>query len=181
MHRIDGTVGLNNIGCAEVLTTLKTALLSWFYPTAASKRQYAPLPVLLVVDVVTELTKWGRRLSTSGVVDTGQVKPTQFACLIGFGAHSGLPKFGVANCRDTEDRSTKHQAKRASPIQGRRLNADFADYEQSGISSVTSYRGAKLFTPIGLGQELLDKSFRTTAHSGIRARHLERKFISNRV
>ena len=166
-YRVDGTVhsfrnALKRVG-NEVLEQSKNGAAVIILTDRDASNQYAPLPVLLVLaHAINLLNEWGQRLATSVVVDTGQVRTTHhFACLIGFGATAVCPSLAWGLARTSPERSIAELT-----VETRQTNLRHAFehgllriMSKSGISSVSSYRGAKLFTPIGLSQSLLDEFF----------------------
>ena len=126
---------------------------------------HAAIPSLLAVSAVHHyLIAAGKRVQTALIVESGEIKETMHAALLlGYGASAINPYMVFAIIDDL----VKHK----------RIQEDYATAEKNfikatckgfykimskmGISTIRSYRGAKLFESIGLGEELLRKYFGT--------------------
>ncbi|GAB4199397.1 MAG: glutamate synthase-related protein [Sandaracinaceae bacterium] len=122
-----------------------------------------PLPMLLALGVVNaHLVSRGLRQGCGLVVDTCEARePHHVALLVGFGAGAVHPYLGVESLRqlardgdlgcsfeDAEARYRKALEKSLLKIMSK-----------MGISTVQSYRGARIFECIGLSQRLVDAYF----------------------
>ncbi|MDR1745845.1 MAG: glutamate synthase large subunit [Tannerella sp.] len=126
-------------------------------------KDHAPIPSLLTVSAVHHhLISAGKRVQTALVVETGEMREVMHAALLlGFGASALNPYMAFALINDL--------------VEKKELQLDYATAEahyikalckglfkvisKMGISTIRSYRGAKLFEAIGLSQELVDKYF----------------------
>ncbi|NVB37100.1 glutamate synthase large subunit [Pseudenhygromyxa sp. WMMC2535] len=126
----------------------------------AASYERPPLPSLLALRAaVVALNREGLRLESSLVLDTGDVRTThQLACAVGFGATALCPRLACALARETGESEAD-----ADAAEGRLLGALEAGLlkvmSKMGISVVRSYQSAKLFTSLGLSQNLLRRYF----------------------
>jgi glutamate synthase domain-containing protein 2/glutamate synthase domain-containing protein 3 len=125
--------------------------------------QHLPIPSLLMLRaLVNALNNSGLRLNASIVVDTAEVKNTHhFACMIGFGATAVCPYKALEYARFSDNRKLKKlesDKKEANLIQA--FNTGLLKImSKSGISVARSYQSSKLFTALGIGDELLQHFF----------------------
>jgi glutamate synthase domain-containing protein 2/glutamate synthase domain-containing protein 1/glutamate synthase domain-containing protein 3 len=125
--------------------------------------EHPPIPGLIGLRaVVRTLNESGVRLQTSIVVHSGEARtPHHIAALIGFGASAVCPYLALEIVRNDDHESFR----RLSPEVRERnyLNALESGLlkimSKVGISVVQSYMSAKLFTAIGLGDELMENFF----------------------
>jgi glutamate synthase domain-containing protein 2/glutamate synthase domain-containing protein 1 len=122
-----------------------------------------PTPSLLALRAVVErLNHWGMRLRTSVVVAAGDARtPHHVATLIGFGATAVCPTLALELAREGRAASAA-----SVPAEEREANLCRALEDgllkimsKMGISVVRSYASAKLFTAVGLGDEIIDTYF----------------------
>jgi len=122
-----------------------------------------PIPGLIALRaVVSALNRSGLKLNASVVMETGEARtPHHVAALMGFGASAVCPflALGIARADD-------HRLTRALSPDQRELNLVEAlvsgllkIMSKSGISVLQSYVSSKLFTAIGLGDELMENFF----------------------
>ncbi len=122
-----------------------------------------PIPSLLVVSaIVNALNREGDRLEASLIVHSAEIRSTHHvASLIAFGATAVSPYLALEIARyDTH----KSLAALDPDIKERNLIKALQSgllkiMAKMGISVVRSYQGSKLFTPLGLGQELMETFF----------------------
>ncbi|MEN9214794.1 MAG: glutamate synthase-related protein [Gloeomargarita sp. DG02_1_bins_92] len=132
-------------------------------------------PLLAVGAVHHHLIDRGLRLRVSLVVETAQVWSTHhFACLIGYGASAVCPYLALETVRqwwqDAKTQTLMSQGKigRCTLVeaQGNYRAAVEAGLlkilSKMGISLLASYHGAQIFEILGLGNEVVDISFRGT-------------------
>ncbi len=116
-----------------------------------------PLPSLLALRaVVCALNREGLRLECSIVVASGEVRSSHHvAALIGFGAAAVCPVLPLELARFArKEPDGERNVLRA-------LEAGLLKImSKMGISVVRSYRSAKLFSAIGLGDTIIDRYFR---------------------
>ena len=126
---------------------------------------HAAIPSLLAVSVVHHyLISVGKRVQTALIVESGEIRETMHAALLlGYGASALCPYMTFAVLDDLVRRG--------------KIQEDYATAEahyikavdkglkkimsKMGISTIRSYRGAKIFESIGLGEDLLRRYFGT--------------------
>ena len=138
------------------------------------------IPSLLAVSAVHHyLISVGKRVQTALIVESGEIRETMHAALLlGYGASAICPYMAFAVIDDLVKR---HQ-----------IQEEYATAEKNyikavdkglkkimskmGISTIRSYRGAKIFESIGLGEELLHRYFGTEVSTigGIGLREIAR-------
>jgi glutamate synthase domain-containing protein 2/glutamate synthase domain-containing protein 1/glutamate synthase domain-containing protein 3 len=126
-----------------------------------------PLPSLLVLrSVVNALNKDGLLLEASIVIESGEVRSTHdIAVLIGFGATAVCPALAlnliaINQASELSSLSSeKRQQNLIKALEGGLLKI----MARIGISVVRSYHGARLFTALGLGKEIIDSFFPGTS------------------
>ncbi|BDU74295.1 glutamate synthase large subunit [Mesoterricola silvestris] len=124
---------------------------------------HPPIPGLIALRaVVSALNHSGLRLDASIVVETGEARtPHHVAALLSFGASAVCPSLALRIARGDEHRLLKG----LDPDQRERnfvkalVSGLLKILAKSGISVIQSYISAKLFTAIGLGDELMEKFF----------------------
>jgi len=124
---------------------------------------HPPIPSLLMLrTVVNALNEAGTRLEASIVIHSGEIKDThQLSALIGFGAAAVCPYMALEiarmepavlqSCTNPEE----NEAKVIKAFETGILKV----MAKMGISVLRSYQSAKLFTAIGLGEELIQEFF----------------------
>ena len=126
---------------------------------------HAAIPSLLAVSAVHHyLISVGKRVQTALIVESGEIREVMHAALLlGYGASAICPYLTFAVL---DDLVKKHK------IQEEYATAE-ANYikavdkglkkvmSKMGISTIRSYRGAKIFESIGLGEDLLRRYFGT--------------------
>lgn len=130
---------------------------------------HAAIPSLLAVSAVHHyLISVGKRVQTALIVESGEIRETMHAALLlGYGASALCPYIVFAIL---DDLVKKHQ-----------IQEDYATAETNyikavkkglfkimakmGISTIRSYRGAKIFESVGLSESLLKNYFGTETSS----------------
>ncbi len=123
-----------------------------------------PIPSLMAMAYLNiGLNNTGRRLRLSLILEVGDVRnPHQMACALSYGASSICPYMAL----ETVLTSTDPRLAEVFPEdREKRFIKAMHDgvlrvMSKSGISVFRSYQGSKLFSPLGLGQEVLDKFFK---------------------
>ncbi|MBQ2595175.1 MAG: glutamate synthase subunit alpha, partial [Bacteroidaceae bacterium] len=128
-------------------------------------REHVAIPSLLAVSAVHHyLINVGKRVQTALIVESGEIRETMHAALLlGYGASAICPYMTFAILDDLVRRG--------------QIQEDYATAEahyimavdkglkkimsKMGISTIRSYRGAKIFESIGLGEDLLRRYFGT--------------------
>ena len=139
---------------------------------------HAPIPSLLAVSAVHHhLISVQKRVQTALVVETGEMREVMHAALLlGYGASAINPYMSFAILKDMVDRQEiqlNYEMARKNYIKAL-CKGLFKVISKMGISTIRSYRGAKLFEAIGLSNELVNTYFGGTASSvgGIRLQEI---------
>ena len=132
---------------------------------AFSLKESAAIPSLLAVSAVHHyLISVGKRVQTALIVESGEIRETMHAALLlGYGASALCPYMTFAIIDDLvkqhkiqEDYATAE----ANYIKAVKKGL-FKIMAKMGISTIRSYRGAKIFESIGLSEGLLREYFGT--------------------
>lgn len=132
---------------------------------------YAPIPSLLAVSAVHHhLISVQKRVQTALVVETGEMREVMHAALLlGYGASAINPYMAFAVIKELVDNNEiqlNYGTARKNYIKAI-CKGLFKIMSKMGISTIRSYRGAKLFESIGLSHELTNTYFgRTTSNIG---------------
>jgi glutamate synthase (ferredoxin) len=148
-----------------------------------------PIPSLLAVATVHHhLVAKGLRTRATLVVDCGDAREVHdVACLLGYGAEAICPRLAletVASLAAGDRLGGDHP----SPADAQRRYVDALEkgvlkvLSKMGISDVASYCGAQIFEAVGLGREVVDRSFRGTPSTigGVGYAELERDLLDRR-
>ncbi len=123
------------------------------------------IPSLLAVSAVHHhLISVGKRVQTALIVESGEIRETMHAALLlGYGASALCPYMAFAILDDLVKRG-KIQEEYAT-AESHYIQAVDKGLKKimskMGISTIRSYRGAKIFESIGLGEDLLRRYFGT--------------------
>ena len=125
----------------------------------------AAIPSLLAVSAVHHyLISVGKRVQTALIVESGEIRETMHAALLlGYGASALCPYMTYAILDDLVKRGKIQQSyttAEANYIQAVK-KALLKIMAKMGISTIRSYRGAKIFESIGLSDSLLRNYFGT--------------------
>ena len=167
----DGTKGAN--GLRDALDTLchqaeKSVDEGYNYIILSDRdvdETHVAIPSLLAVSAVHHyLTSAGKRVQTALIVESGEIRETMHAALLlGYGASALCPYMTFAILADLvkqhkiqEDYTTAE----ANYIKAVKKGL-FKIMAKMGISTIRSYRGAKIFESIGLSENLLRTYFGT--------------------
>ena len=127
--------------------------------------QHAAIPSLLAVSAVHHyLISVGKRVQTALIVESGEIRETMHAALLlGYGASALCPYMTFAILDDLVKRG-KIQEEYAT-AEAHYIKAVDKGLKKimskMGISTIRSYRGAKIFESIGLSEDLLHRYFGT--------------------
>ena len=127
--------------------------------------RHAAIPSLLAVSAVHHyLISVGKRVQTALIVESGEIWETMHAALLlGYGASALCPYMAFAVLDDLVRRG-KIQEEYAT-AESHYIKAVDKGLKKimskMGISTIRSYRGAKIFESIGLGEDLLRRYFGT--------------------
>ena len=117
---------------------------------------HVPVPTVLAVGAIdAALTEAGiaDRASIVAVADDAR-EGHHMACLLGFGADAIVPRLALATVRTLADDLQAVARYRTALEQG-----VLKILAKLGISCLDSYRGARLFDPLGTGTDVLDRCF----------------------
>ncbi len=128
-------------------------------------KQHAAIPSLLAVSAVHHyLISAGKRVQTALIVESGEIRETMHAALLlGYGASALCPYMTFAILDDLVKRGKiqeNYATAEANYIKAVK-KALLKIMAKMGISTIRSYRGAKIFESIGLSESLLKKYFGT--------------------
>ncbi len=141
-------------------------------------KDHAVIPSLLAVSAVHHyLINVGKRVQTALIVESGEIREVMHAALLlGYGASAICPYMTFAVINDLvkqgkiqEDYETAEKNYIKAVCKGL-----FKIMSKMGISTIRSYRGAKIFESIGLSEDLLKTYFGTEISTigGIGLKHL---------
>ncbi len=127
--------------------------------------EHAAIPSLLAVSAVHHyLISVGKRVQTALIVESGEIRETMHAALLlGYGASALCPYMTFAILDDLVKRG-KIQEEYATAEKNYIKAVDKGlkkIMSKMGISTIRSYRGAKIFESIGLSEDLLRRYFGT--------------------
>ncbi|MCZ2152609.1 MAG: glutamate synthase large subunit [Bryobacterales bacterium] len=129
--------------------------------------EYAPIPSLLALSAVhNHLTREELRTQCALIVESGEPREVMhFSLLIGYGASAVNPYLAFETLDDLcargllGDLSAGAAHKKFTKAVNKGLLKVFS---KMGVSTLQSYRGAKMFEAIGLGKEFVDRYFTGT-------------------
>lgn len=126
---------------------------------------HAAIPSLLAVSAVHHyLISVGKRVQTALIVESGEIRETMHAALLlGYGASALCPYMTFAILDDLVKRhkiQENYDTAEANYIKAVKKGL-FKIMAKMGISTIRSYRGAKIFESIGLSESLLKSYFGT--------------------
>ena len=139
--------------------------------------RHVAIPSLLAVSAVHHyLISVGKRVQTALIVESGEIRETMHAALLlGYGASALCPYLTFAVLDDLVKRhkiQEDYATAEANYIKAVKKGL-FKIMAKMGISTIRSYRGAKIFESIGLSENLL-KTYFGTPTSSIGGAGLER-------
>ena len=145
---------------------------------------HAAIPSLLAVSAVHHyLISVGKRVQTALIVESGEIKEAMHAALLlGYGASALCPYMVFAILDDLVKRKKvqeNYETAEANYIKAVK-KALLKIMAKMGISTIRSYRGAKIFEAIGLSESLLKTYFGTDTSTigGIGLKAIARDAIS---
>ena len=127
--------------------------------------EHVAIPSLLAVSAVHHyLISVGKRVQTALIVESGEIRETMHAALLlGYGASALCPYMTFAILDDLVKRhkiQEDYNTAEANYIKAVKKGL-FKIMAKMGISTIRSYRGAKIFESIGLSESLLKTYFGT--------------------
>ncbi len=145
--------------------------------------QQAAIPSLLAVSAVHHyLISVGKRVQTALIVESGEIRETMHAALLlGYGASALCPYMAFAILDDLVKRGKIQEDYETA--ENHYIHAVDKGLKKimskMGISTIRSYRGAKIFESIGLGEPLLRRYFGTATSTvgGIGLKEIARDAI----
>jgi glutamate synthase (NADPH/NADH) large chain len=134
-------------------------------PSLREGMGWAFIPSLLAVSAVHHyLISVGKRVQTALIVESGEIRETMHAALLlGYGASALCPYMTFAILDDLVKRhkiQEDYATAEANYIKAVKKGL-FKIMAKMGISTIRSYRGAKIFESIGLSESLLKNYFGT--------------------
>jgi len=119
------------------------------------------IPSLLAVAAVNKaLTEAGVRPSTGIVVESGEVREVHhFAVLLGFGATAVNPYLALATVADIAARSASAPYQATANYISAVCKGIMKIMSKMGISTLRSYRSARIFEAVGLGPKIMAEYF----------------------
>ena len=128
-------------------------------------KQHAAIPSLLAVSAVHHyLISVGKRVQTALIVESGEIRETMHAALLlGYGASALCPYMTFAILDDLVKKGKiqeNYETAEKNYIKAVKKGL-FKIMAKMGISTIRSYRGAKIFESIGLSESLLKTYFGT--------------------
>ena len=127
--------------------------------------KHAAIPSLLAVSAVHHyLISVGKRVQTALIVESGEIRETMHAALLlGYGASALCPYMTFAILDDLVKKGKIQEG--YATAEANYIKAVDKGLKKimskMGISTIRSYRGAKIFESIGLSEELLQRYFGT--------------------
>ena len=149
--------------------------------------EHVAIPSLLAVSAVHHyLISVGKRVQTALIVESGEIRETMHAALLlGYGASALCPYMAFAILDDLVKKG-KIQEEYATAEHNYIKAVDkglLKIMSKMGISTIRSYRGAKIFESIGLGEDLLRRYFGTEVSTigGIGLKEIARDAIAHQT
>ena len=128
---------------------------------------HSPIPALLAVSGLHQhLVRAGQRHMTSIVLESGEPREVHhFALLVGYGASAINPYMAYATIEDeiAHQRLDKTVEEAIDNYISAARHGIVKILSKMGISAVKSYQGAQIFEALGIGEEVIDKYFTSTA------------------
>lgn len=138
------------------------------------KTTYIP-PLVAIGAVHHRLIEEGLRMDAGIVVETGSAWSTHhFACLIGYGANAVHPYLALETVKQWYDGKKAQALMAKGDLKQISVEAAQENYRiavengllkilsKIGISLLTSYCGAQIFEALGMGEEVINRSFKGT-------------------
>ena len=148
---------------ADALKAVERGVAVLILSDRSADHAHPPIPGLIALRAVVQaLNRSGLRLNASIVLATGEVRtPHHLAALLSFGATAVCPYLALGIARTESHRllaGLAPEAREANYIKAL-VSGLLKIMSKSGISVLQSYISAKLFTAIGLGDELMQNFF----------------------
>ena len=146
--------------------------------------KHAAIPSLLAVSAVHHyLIGVGKRVQTALIVESGEIRETMHAALLlGYGASAICPYMTFAVLDDlVKQHKIQEEYTTAEKNYIKAVDKGLKKImSKMGISTIRSYRGAKIFESIGLGEDLLRRHFgtETSTIGGVGLKEIARDAIA---
>ncbi len=125
--------------------------------------QHAAIPSLLATSAVHQhLLKTGRRVQTALIIESGEIRETTHAALLlSYGASAINPYmvFGIIDDLVKHGRIQRSYTEAENNYIEAIKKGLLKIMAKMGISTLRSYRGARIFESIGIGKDLLERHF----------------------
>lgn len=132
-------------------------------------------PLLAVGAVHHRLIQEGLRMDVGIIVETGSAWSTHHvACLVGYGANAVHPYLAYETVKQWHGQDRTQKMMESGKLAQTTVEEAQANYRKAveagllkilskmGISLLTSYAGAQIFEAVGLGEEVIETSFKGT-------------------
>jgi len=132
-------------------------------------------PLLAVGAVHHRLIEEGLRMDVGIIVETGSAWSTHhFACLVGYGANAVHPYLAYETVKQWHGLERTQKTMAAGRLASTTIEEAQSNYRKAieagllkilskmGISLLTSYAGAQIFEAVGVGEEVINTSFKGT-------------------
>ena len=146
--------------------------------------EHVAIPSLLAVSAVHHhLISVQKRVQTALIVESGEIREVMHAALLlGYGASAICPYMVFSILDDLVakgDIQMNYETAEKNYIKAIRKGL-YKIMSKMGISTIRSYRGAKIFEAVGLSEELLNAYFGTSTSSigGIRLEEIAKDYIA---
>ena len=156
--------------CVEAETKTREGHVLLIISDRRPQREQLMLHALLATGAIHQhLVRVGLRCDANLIVETGTARdPHHFACLIGFGATAVYPYLAYQTLHDLGTHGVLKTIHGETAEIGRSYRRGIKKgllkiISKMGISTIGSYRGARLFEIIGLDREVVDLCFADTA------------------
>jgi len=168
----DGAAGLErslDALCAEAEKSVDEGINYLILSDRGIDEKHAAIPSLLAVSAIHHhLVKAKKRVQTALIVESGEIREVMHAALLlGYGASGVNPYMAFAVIHELVAKGELQM----DEITARHNYIKAVDkgllkiMSKMGISTIRSYRGARLFESVGIGEALLDKYFGGQASS----------------
>jgi glutamate synthase domain-containing protein 2/glutamate synthase domain-containing protein 1/glutamate synthase domain-containing protein 3 len=148
----------------EAIMALKKGFSLIILSDRLASKERLPIPSILAMTYLNiGLNNTGRRLRVSLIMEVGDVRnPHQMACLLSYGASAICPYMAIETALTSKEPKLNELFDEAREKQLLRAMKEgvLRVMSKRGISVFRSYQGSKLFTPVGLGQDVLDTFFK---------------------
>lgn len=141
---------------------------------ALTDTTYIP-PLVAIGAVHHRLIEEGLRMDVGLIVETGSAWSTHhFACLVGYGANAVHPYLALETVKQWHESEKVQKMMESGKLKKSTVSESQENYRlavengllkilsKMGISLLTSYQGAQIFEALGIGEEVINRSFKGT-------------------